>query len=45
MSPLPAALGKAGGLGFADLDAVEAAVTEGFVEPNDLAGGGVAVEV
>ena len=45
MSPLPAALGQAGGLGFADLDAVEAAVAEGFAEPDDLAGGGIAFEV
>ena len=36
---------RVGGSGFADLDAVEAAVAEGFAEPDDLAGGGIAVEV
>ncbi|HAL04195.1 MAG TPA: hypothetical protein DCP58_03720, partial [Verrucomicrobiales bacterium] len=35
---------RVGGSGFADLDAVEAAVAEGFAEPDDLAGGGIAVE-
>ena len=44
VSPFLGALGQAAGLGFADLDAVEAALAKRLTQSDDLAGGGVAIE-
>ena len=44
MSPLLGVLGRAAGLGFAGLDAVEAALAKRLAQSDDLAGGGVAIE-